>query len=122
MKPDLLERMDAAKTRARIYLDTLKKCSCNQERTEFAESLQGPQENTDLIIQKALDRADQIQSKWIDKIRALSIQCRDMGEFKDRLIGLYGEMDTEEMASIMAQSTFLGNVTGRAEVQDEINV
>lgn len=119
---NLTDRLNAARVRARIYTETLKKCSCAQERIEFAESLNGPPENTDLIIAKALDRADIIHGNWISRIRTLANSCRDMHEFKDRLIGEFDGMDTEEMASIMAQTTFMANLTGRAEVLAEIGV
>lgn len=72
-------------------------------------------ETSDLTEQTA-DLAEPLTEKWIDQIKALADECKDIYELRDRLLELYNSMDTDELGEVMAAALEVAELSGRSEV------
>lgn len=72
-------------------------------------------ETSDLTEQTA-DLAEPLTEKWIDQIKALADECKDIYELRDRLLEIYNSMDTDELGEVMAAALEVAELSGRSEV------
>lgn len=72
-------------------------------------------ETADLTEQTS-ELAEPLTEKWIDQIKALADECKDIYELRDRLLELYNSMDTDELGEVMAAALEVAELSGRSEV------
>lgn len=66
------------------------------------------------------DLADELASEWqpvadmVEPVQALLAQCTSIGEFRDRLPEIVGQLDASEVAELIARGMFAGTVAGRS--------
>ncbi len=72
-------------------------------------------ETADLTEQTAA-LAEPLTEKWIDQIKALADECKDIYELRDRLLELYNSMDTDELGEVMEAALEVAELSGRSEV------
>lgn len=86
---------------------------------QFAES-SNPQDNADRIAEKlAIDAATVADAIYMAPLKKLVEKAKSLGDLRESVIDLYGEMDPADMGVIIAQAMSVAETTGRFEVQEE---
>lgn len=62
--------------------------------------------------------ADPYMTAMIDKVRELVMNGESLAEIRDKMFDLFGQMNPEEMGTVMMNALACANLAGRAEVTD----
>jgi phage gp29-like protein len=85
---------------------------------DFAAQSVNP-DTADLLAEQLSGQAMAETDKWIEQLRQLTMSATSLEDLRDRIIGLYGDMDPAELGGIIAQAMTLSDCAGRVDVQDE---
>lgn len=84
----------------------------------FAESDPLATDASDLLTDRLAQQAMKETDRWIEQLRTLTMNADSLETLSNKIVEQFGSMDTAELGGIIAQAMTLGEVSGRADVQD----
>jgi len=86
-------------------------------QADFAEKA-GQGDTTASITIKLAEEADGAMSSWIDQVKVALDEAKDLEEFRDQLLELYGDLDPADLGNVISYGMSLADLVGRDEVNN----